>query len=118
MKVILEGKLDNEFNSMRENATSLIKLYIKEKLEKKSLSKEEKNLYNKLYKECNEFSLKLGTTSGSILYNLDILKVKKDQWAFLELDTIFSKIFGLIFPHLHSENSILGYIKPIQDYLI
>ena len=89
--LILEGKLDNEFISMQKNATSLIKLYIKEKLEKKSLSKEEKNLYNKLYKECNEFSLKLGTTSGSILYNLDILKVKKDQWA-------FSKIFGLIFP--------------------
>ena len=56
--LILEGKLDNEFNSMRENATSLIKLYIKEKLEKKSLSKDEKILYNKLYKECNEFSLK------------------------------------------------------------
>ena len=74
--LILEGKLDNEFISMQKNATSLIKLY----------------------KECNEFSLKLGTTSGSILYNLDILKVKKDQWAFLKLDTIFSKIFGLIFP--------------------
>ncbi len=87
--LILEGKLDNEFNTMRENAASLIKLYIKEKLEKKSLSKEEKNLYKKLYKECNEFSLKLGTISGSILYNLDILKVKKDQTATIIIGIIF-----------------------------
>jgi hypothetical protein len=32
-KIILEGKLDEEFNTMKENAALLIKLYIKEKLE-------------------------------------------------------------------------------------
>ena len=77
--LILEGKLDNEYNVMRKNAISLIQLYIKEKLDKKSLSKNEKALYNKLYEECNEFSLLLRKNGGSILYNLDILKVKKDK---------------------------------------
>lgn len=76
--LILEGKLNDEYEAMQKNAISLIKLYIKEKLEKKSLSKDEKALYNKLYKECNEFVLKL-QKSGSITYNLDILKVKKDK---------------------------------------
>ena len=96
--LILEGKLDNEFISMRENAASLIKLYIKEKLEKKSLSNEEKNLYKKLYKECNEFSLKLETTSGSILYNLDILKVKTDQTATIIIGIIFGMFYIFILP--------------------
>ena len=95
--LILEGKLDNEYNAMRKNAISLINLYIKEKLEKKSLSKDEKDLYNKLYKECNEFSLQL-QKKGSILYNLDILKVKKDK-SFLNIIFIFCMIFQfLIFP--------------------
>lgn len=32
--LILEGKLDNEYNAMQKNSISLINLYIKEKLEK------------------------------------------------------------------------------------
>jgi len=95
--LILEGKLDNEYNAMRKNSISLINLYIKEKLEKKSLSKDEKDLYNKLYKECNEFSLQL-QKKGSILYNLDILKVTKDK-SFLLLIVNLCIIFQfLIFP--------------------
>ena len=79
---ILEGKLDNEYNIMKNNANTLIKFYIKNKLEKKSLTKRENDLYEKLYKECNEFSLKL-EKSGSILYNLDILKVKTDPTGYM-----------------------------------
>ena len=96
--LILEGKLDNEFNSMKENATSLIKLYIKEKLEKNSLTKDEKNLYKKLYKECNEFALKLRTNCGNILYNLDILKVKTDKTTFYYIGEFFLRFFILVIP--------------------
>ena len=96
-ELILEGKMDNEFNVMRKNAISLIKLYIKEKLEKKSLSKDEKGLYNKLYKECNEFSLEL-QKKGSILYNLDILKVKKDRSILWYYGVIFIVYFIYIIP--------------------
>ena len=75
--IILEGKLDDEYKIMEKNALSLVKLYIKEKLEKKSLTKRDKDLYEELYKACNEFSHKL-QNSGSIFYNLDILDVKTD----------------------------------------
>ena len=63
---------------MKDKALSLVKLYIKEKLEKKSLTKRDKDSYKELYKVCNEFAHKL-QNSGSILYNLDILNVKTDQ---------------------------------------
>ena len=59
--LILEGKLNNKFNIMKDNAETPIKLYIKEKLENKSLTRNEKNLYSKLYKECNKFASKLQT---------------------------------------------------------
>ena len=108
--LILEGKLDNEYNVMRKNAISLIKLYIKEKLEKKSLSKDEKGLYNKLYKECNEFSLEL-QKKGSILYNLDILKVKKDKSIFWYLG-VFLIVFTIyIFPYVLGILCMIHYKK-------
>ena len=96
--IILDGKLDNEFTLMKKNATSLIQLYIKEKLEKKSLTKEEKILCEKLYAECNEFALKLRTKCGSILYNLDILKVKKDRTAFFYLGLFYFVFSVYIIP--------------------
>ena len=37
--IILEGKLNNKFDIMQEKASSLKKLYKKEKLENKSLTK-------------------------------------------------------------------------------
>ena len=76
--IILEGRLDNCYNVMKKNANLLIKLYIKQKLEKKSLTKDEKALYEKLYEECNAFSIKL-QEKVSLLFDLDILKVKKDR---------------------------------------
>ena len=78
---------------MRDNAKTLIKLYIKEKLENKSLTRNEKDLYSKLYKECNEFASKL-KTSGSILYNLDILQVKSSPFIFKVLG-IISVIYSI-----------------------
>ena len=109
--LILEGNLDNEFNSMKENATSLIKLYIKEKLEKQSLTKDEKNLYKKLYKECNEFALKLRTNCGTILYNLDILKVKTDKTAFLFMGLFFLVFYMFVLPFIIANYFLSSYRK-------
>ena len=109
--LILEGKLDNEFNSMKKNAASLIKLYIKEKLEKKSLTKEEKNLYIKLYKECNEFALKLRKNCGNILFNLDILKVKTDKTVFFYLGFFFWMFYAFILPFFIAKLCIYIYRK-------
>ena len=90
-KIILEGKLDDEFNKMKENTASLIKLYIKEKLENNHLSKNEKDLYARLYKESNEFVLKL-QSEVSLLNNLDILKIKSDP-IFYEILLVISYMF-------------------------
>ena len=69
-------KLKDEFNKMGNNASQLIKFFIKEKIHNKSLTKEEEELYNKLYKESNEFTTML-KNSCSILYSLEMLNVKK-----------------------------------------
>ena len=47
---ILGGELDDEYKIMNDKASSLVKLYIKEKLEKKSLTKRDKDSYKELYK--------------------------------------------------------------------
>ena len=82
---------------MNDKALSLVKLYIKEKLEKKPLTKRDKDSYKELYKVCNEFAHKL-QTSGSILYNLDILNVKTDPSFYKILDNICDPLIFLIFP--------------------
>ena len=103
--LILEGKLDDEYISMQKNAENLVKLYMKEKLEKKSLNKDEKTLYKKLYEECNKFVIKLQKNS-SILYDLEILKVKSKPTVselFLNFALLisnipfFDKLFFLFF---------------------
>ena len=73
--LLIGEKLTDTFKKMENNASQLINFFIKEKLKKTSLSNDEKELYNKLYKECNEFSNML-KNSCSILYSLDILNVK------------------------------------------
>ena len=52
----------------------------------------------KLYKECNEFALKLRTSSGNILYDLDILKVKTNPTIFLVIGIISYFFYVFIFP--------------------
>ena len=94
--IILEGKLNDEYKIMEKNALSLVKLYIKEKLEKKSLTKRDKDLYKELYKACNEFSHKL-QNSGSILYNLDILDVKTDPSFYKILGFFCFGFYFLVF---------------------
>ena len=91
---ILGGELDDEYKNMNKKAFSLVKLYIKEKLDKKPLTERDKDSYKELYKVCNEFAHKL-QNSGSILYNLDILNVKTDP-SFCKL--LFLCCFPLIFP--------------------
>ena len=76
---------------MKENTASLIKLYIKEKLENNHLSKKEKDLYARLYKESNEFVLKL-QSEVSLLNNLDILKKNLIQF-FMKYYWLFLKCF-------------------------
>ena len=76
---------------MKENTASLIKLYIKEKLENNYLSKNEKDLYARLYKESNEFVLKL-QSEVSLLNNLDILKKNLIQF-FMKYYWLFLKCF-------------------------
>ena len=94
---ILGGELDDEYKKMKDKALSLVKLYIKEKLEKKSLTKRDKDSYKELYKVCNEFAHKL-QNSGSILYNLDILNVKTDPTFYWFLFPLCGTFMFLIFP--------------------
>ena len=62
------------------------------------MTKRDKDSYKELYKVCNEFAHKL-QTSGSILYNLDILNVKTDPTFYKNLVSIFcSPLIFLIFP--------------------
>ena len=111
--IILEGKLNDEYEIMEKNALSLVKLYIKEKLEKKPLTKRDKDSYKELYKLCNEFEHKV-QNSGSILYNLDILNVKTDPKIYKALFAICYFLQMLIFP------IFLAYlcINKIRDNLI
>ena len=94
---ILGGELDDEYQIMNDKASSLVKLYIKEKLEKKPLTKRDKDSYKELYKVCNEFAHKL-QNSGSILYNLDILNVKTDPTFYKSLGLYCIPFFFISFP--------------------
>ena len=95
---ILGGELDDEYKIMNDKALSLVKLYIKEKLEKKPLTKRDKDSYKELYKVCNEFAHKL-QNSGSILYNLDILNVKTDPTFYHNLALCTLPFFIFIIPY-------------------
>ena len=94
-ELLVGDKLSNTFTNMENNASQLISFFIKEKLNKTSLSKEEKELYDKLYKECNEFSTML-KNSCSILYSLDILNVKsiKEMITVGVVGTLINAVLG------------------------
>ena len=95
---ILGGELDDEYKKMKDKALSLVKLYIKEKLEKKPLTKRDKDSYKELYKVCNEFAHKL-QNSGNILYNLDILNVKTSPNFYRNLALCTLPFIILIIPY-------------------
>ena len=95
---------------MKENTASLIKLYIKEKLENNHLSKNEKDLYARLYKESNEFVLKL-QSEVSLLNNLDILKIKSDPTFYEILLVISSMFYIFIIPIFIFAFSITKYFN-------
>ena len=79
---LLIDKNQNEFLQMKDNSQKLINYYIKEKIQKKSLSKEEEKELDSLYNKCNEFVKKL-KNQCSILYNLDIgCKIKMEKNTF------------------------------------
>ena len=88
---------------MENNASLLISFYVKEKIYKKSLSKEEKKIYKQLYKEGNEFS-KFLSKNCSILYKLesfDILKIIKKENC---KGVFFSGLIG----------GLLGFLSPFS----
>ena len=76
--LILSGRINNEFEIMKRNAKQLIQYFIKEKKLKESLTKKEKENYDSLYNQSNEFTKYL-QKSCSILYHLDILNVKSKK---------------------------------------
>ena len=65
----------NDISQYKGDVKKLINFYIKENLEKKSLTKEEKKLYNEIYSSSNENVINY-KKNCSILYNLNILDVK------------------------------------------
>ena len=73
--IILEGKLNDEYEIMEKNTNSLIKIYIKEKILKKHLTKKDQDLFSKLSNDGKNFAHKL-QKSGNILYDLEILNIK------------------------------------------
>ena len=83
---ILEGKLNDEYEIMEKNTNSLIKIYIKEKILKKPLTKRDQDLFSKLSNDGKNFAHKL-QKSGNILYDLEILNIKTKSF--------FSSIFKL-----------------------
>ena len=79
----------------KNNTKKLISFYIKEKLENKSLTKDEKSEYNELYKICcniiDEYK-----KNCSLLYNLDILNIKS---KFLNCVGNIGFVFSILFPN-------------------
>ena len=84
----------------KNNTKKLISFYIKEKLENKSLTKDEKSEYNELYKICcniiDEYK-----KNCSLLYNLDILNIKSKFLKCVGLigGFLFLPFFFLIIPY-------------------
>ena len=74
-KFLMDEK-DKEFIQMKEYTKKLIKFYIKEKIEKNELNKEEKEEKNTLLERCNNYIDKNGNES-SLLNNLETLNIKK-----------------------------------------
>ena len=67
---------DNEFFQMKEYTKRLIKFYIKKKIEMNKLNKEEKEEKKTLLKKCNDY-IDIKKNKCSLLYNLEILNIKK-----------------------------------------
>ena len=70
-----DSLIKKDFSSNKNDAKILISFYIKEKLEKKSLTSEEKKKYKELYKLCNNIVVDF-KKKCSLIYNLEILLEK------------------------------------------
>ena len=67
--------INDDIFKLKDDAKKLIKFYIKEKLEKESLTKYEEKELNRKYEECNKYVIDY-KNKCSIFYNLDELNVK------------------------------------------
>ena len=93
-KVLMDEK-DNEFIQMKEFTKNLIKFYVKEKIEKNELNKEEKDKKKNLLKRCNDY-IYIYIKECSLLNNLEILNIRKDSKLMLSIG-LFSYILFLPF---------------------
>ena len=77
-KPIFNKELETQFDNMKSNTKRLIEIYIKEKLNKISLSKSEEEEYKSLYNLCNNFVQEI-RKECSTLYNLSLLNAKSKE---------------------------------------
>ena len=77
------------------------------------MNKDEKTLYKKLYEECNKFVIKL-QNNASILYDLEILKVKSKPLVsktFISIFNFINRTFAFGYPLLFLINLPLLYLS-------
>jgi len=87
-----------EFLEYKNYSKKLIKFFIKEKIDKKSLDKNEYEEYNRLYNTCNDIVNDF-KTNNCIIYNLDILTIKSKALKLLgTLSFIFMPFSIFIIP--------------------
>ena len=108
----------NDISQCKGDVKKLINFYIKENLEKKSLTKEEKKLYNEIYSLSNENVINY-KNNCSILYNLNILDVKSKFKKYMGMIgfIIFLSLQSLIFPLFIAVRFNLLYYNNIIDSL-
>ena len=109
---------DRNISKIKNDTKKLIHFYIKENIEKKSLTKEENEEYNELYKVCcnvvDDYKKKC-----SLLFNLDILSIKSKFLAkvgligaliFMPSMIFILPIFVIFSLALLNENNIINDI--------
>ena len=87
---------DDEFIQMKEFTKNLIKFYIKEKLAKNDLNKEEKKEKETLFKRCNDY-VDNKKNKCSLLNNIEILDIKKGNKLKKGIGIFMFILFGISF---------------------
>ena len=114
--LFLYNEVDNQYIQMEEYTKNLIKLFIKEKLEKNELNDEEKKEKKEFLKKCNDYADKR-KKECSLIYDLNIKKIgilkESLMWLALfpnALLTPFILLPGLLLPSF----IIYEYCKSIR----
>ncbi len=106
---------NKSISKIKNDTKKLIHFYIKEKIEKKSLSKEENKEKNELHKVCNNI-VNDYKKNCSLLFNLDILAIKSKLFANASLISaiIISPFCIFIIPIFF----LIGYILIYEENII